>query len=151
MKFTMIRTNKAKQLCVTTITTDRFLNRIAKDDAKAKVTLFRREAPFLNGQYDEYADYLNMHRVYPAAEFTKDANGNLMFKACNGLLLIKIGELRSVNALLSPNKYQTLFFLFRPLNWRLPTSASELACPAAKDRCLSIFSHPYPILLLVMD
>lgn len=95
MKLTMIRTNKAKQLCVTTITIDRFLKRIAKDDSKAKVTMFRREAPFLNGQYDEYADHLNLHRVYPAAEFTKDANGNLQFKTCNGLLLIKISELRS--------------------------------------------------------
>lgn len=42
----------------------------------------------MNFGYDGYKDMPTWHRVYPAAEFQKDENGNLRMKAFNGLLLL---------------------------------------------------------------
>ena len=33
-----------------------------------------------------------MH-IYPAAEFAKDENNNLKMKACNGILMLKFGNI----------------------------------------------------------
>lgn len=44
--------------------------------------------PSMNFGYDGYKDMPTWHRVYPAAEFQKDENGNLRMKAFNGLLLL---------------------------------------------------------------
>ena len=88
MKTTIIRTNRQHQLCVTTRSIEHLLERMFKDDSKFTVQKFRDAVPSLSFGYDGYKDMPTWHRVYPAAEFQKDANDNLRMKTFNGLLLL---------------------------------------------------------------
>lgn len=88
MKITVIRTNRQHQLCVTNRSIGHFLERMLKDDSKFTIQKFRDMVPSMNFGYDGYKDMPTWHRVYPAAEFQKDENGNLRMKAFNGLLLL---------------------------------------------------------------
>lgn len=47
MKFTITRINKQNKLMVSSKTIERFLERIAKDDAKLSVTNFRMSVPLM--------------------------------------------------------------------------------------------------------
>ena len=88
MKITVIRTNRQHQLCVTNRSIGHLLERMLKDDSKSTIQKFRDMVPSMNFSYDGYKDMPTWHRVYPAAEFQKDENGNLRMKAFNGLLLL---------------------------------------------------------------
>ena len=88
MKITIIRTNRQHQLCVTNRSIGHLLERMLKDDSKFTIQKFRDMVPSMNFGYDGYKDMPTWHRVYPAAEFQKDENGNLRMKAFNGLLLL---------------------------------------------------------------
>lgn len=88
MKITVIRTNRQHQLCVTNRSIGHLLERMLKDDSKFTIQKFRDMVPSMNFGYDGYKDMPTWHRVYPAAEFLKDENGNLRMKAFNGLLLL---------------------------------------------------------------
>lgn len=88
MKITVIRTNRQHQLCVTNRSIGHLLERMLKDDSKFTIQKFRDMVPSMNFGYDGYKDMPTWHRVYPAAEFQKDENGNLRMKAFNGLLLL---------------------------------------------------------------
>lgn len=88
MKITVIRTNRQHQLCVTNRSIGHLLERMLKDDSKSTIQKFRDMVPAMNFGYDGYKDMPTWHRVYPAAEFQKDENGNLKMKAFNGLLLL---------------------------------------------------------------
>lgn len=88
MKITVIRTNRQHQLCVTNRSIGHLLERMLKDDSKSTIQKFRDMVPSMNFGYDGYKDMPTWHRVYPAAEFQKDENGNLSMKAFNGLLLL---------------------------------------------------------------
>lgn len=88
MKITVIRTNRQHQLCVTSRSIGHLLERMLKDDSKFTIQKFRDMVPSMNFGYDGYKDMPTWHRVYPAAEFQKDENGNLRMKAFNGLLLL---------------------------------------------------------------
>ena len=88
MKITVIRTNRQHQLCVTNRSIGHLLERMLKDDSKFTIQKFRDMIPSMNFGYDGYKDMPTWHRVYPAAEFQKDENGNLRMKAFNGLLLL---------------------------------------------------------------
>lgn len=88
MKITVIRTNRQHQLCVTNRSIGHLLERMLKDDSKSTIQKFRDMVPSMNFGYDGYKDMPTWHRVYPAAEFLKDENGNLRMKAFNGLLLL---------------------------------------------------------------
>lgn len=88
MKITVIRTNRQHQLCVTNRSIGHLLERMLKDDSKSTIQKFRDMVPAMNFGYDGYKDMPTWHRVYPAAEFQKDENGNLRMKAFNGLLLL---------------------------------------------------------------
>lgn len=88
MKITVIRTNRQHQLCVTNRNIGHLLERMLKDDSKFTIQKFRDMVPSMNFGYDGYKDMPTWHRVYPAAEFQKDENGNLRMKAFNGLLLL---------------------------------------------------------------
>ena len=65
---------------------EKFLERIAKDDARLTVTRFREYVPYAEFGYSSYKDMPTWMRVYPAAEFAKDENGNLKMKTNNGVL-----------------------------------------------------------------
>lgn len=88
MRITIIRTNRQHQLCVTNRSIGHLLERMLKDDSKFTIQKFRDVVPSMNFGYDGYKDMPTWHRVYPAAEFQKDENGNLRMKAFNGLLLL---------------------------------------------------------------
>lgn len=88
MKITVIRTNRQHQLCVTNRSIGHLLERMLKDDSKFTIQKFRDMVPSMNFGYDGYKDMPTWHRVYPAAEFQKDENGNLRMKAFNGFLLL---------------------------------------------------------------
>lgn len=88
MKITVIRTNRQHQLCVTNRSIGHLLERMLKDDSKFTIQKFRDMVPSMKFGYDGYKDMPTWHRVYPAAEFQKDENGNLRMKAFNGLLLL---------------------------------------------------------------
>lgn len=88
MRITIIRTNRQHQLCVTNRSIGHLLERMLKDDSKSTIQKFRDMVPSMNFGYDGYKDMPTWHRVYPAAEFQKDENGNLRMKAFNGLLLL---------------------------------------------------------------
>jgi hypothetical protein len=88
MKITVIRTNRQHQLCVTNRSIGHLLERMLKDDSKFTIQKFRDMVPSMTFGYDGYKDMPTWHRVYPAAEFQKDENGNLRMKAFNGLLLL---------------------------------------------------------------
>ena len=88
MKFTITRINRQNKLMVSTKTIDSFLERIAKDDAKQSVARFRMSVPLMEGDYQYYKGIGEWQHVYPAAEFSKDESGNLVFQKSNGLVIL---------------------------------------------------------------
>ena len=97
MKITIVHTNNKKQLLVSTKTMEKLLERIAKDDSKNTVTHFREYVPHMENNYEYYKDMPTWMHIYPAAEFAKDENNNLKMKACNGILLLKFGNITDVD------------------------------------------------------
>ena len=95
MKFTIVRTNKKHQLRLSTKTVERFLERIAKDDAKQSVSNFRMSVPLMDDDYSCYNGMKEWQHVYPAAEFGKDESDNLVFKSFNGLIMLTFDRLMS--------------------------------------------------------
>lgn len=95
MKFTIVRTNKKHKLCVSTKTVERFLERIAKDDAKQSVSNFRMSVPLMDEDYSCYNGMKEWQHVYPVAEFGKDESDNLVFKSFNGLIMLSFDRLMS--------------------------------------------------------
>ena len=88
MKFTITRINKQNKLMVSSKTIERFLERIAKDDAKLSVTNFRMSVPLMEADYQYYKGIKEWQHVYPAAEFNTDESGNLVFQKSNGLVML---------------------------------------------------------------
>ena len=97
MKVTIVHTNNKKQLLVSNKTMEKLLERIAKDDSKNTVTHFREYVPSIENNYKYYKDMPTWKHIYPAAEFAKDENNNLKIKACNGILLLKFGNITDVD------------------------------------------------------
>ena len=80
---------------VSSKTAERFLERIAKDDAKLSVTNFRMSVPLMEADYQYYKGIKEWQHVYPAAEFNKDESGNLVFQKSNGLVMLHFINLMS--------------------------------------------------------
>ena len=97
MKVTIVHTNNKKQLLVSTKTMEKLMERFARDDSKLTITLFRESVPYLDNNYEGYKDMPKWMHIYPAAEFAKDENNNLKMKACNGILLLKFGNITDVD------------------------------------------------------
>ena len=93
MEFTISRINKQNKLLVSKKTTERFLERIAKDDAKQSVQNFRMSAPLMNGNYEYYNGMREWRHVMPVAEFDKDESDNLVFQTFNGLAMLVFDQL----------------------------------------------------------
>ena len=66
-------------------------------DSKNTVTHFREYVPSMENNYKYYKDMPTWKHIYPAAEFAKDENNNLKMKACNGILLLKFGNITDVD------------------------------------------------------
>ena len=97
MKVTIVHTNNKKQLLVSTKTMEKLMERFARDDSKQTITHFRESIPYLSNNYEGYKDLPKWMHIYPAAEFAKDENNNLKMKACNGILLLKFGNITDVD------------------------------------------------------
>ena len=97
MKVTIVHTNNKKQLLVSTKTMEKLLQRIAKDDSRLTVTHFREYGSYMESGYEYYKDMPTWMHIYPAAEFVKDENNNLKMKACNGILMLKFGNITDVD------------------------------------------------------
>ena len=97
MKVTIVHTNNKKQLLVSNKTMEKLLERIAKDDSRLTVTQFREYVPYTESGYEHYKDMPTWKHIYPAAEFAKDENNNLKMKTCNGILLLKFGNITDVD------------------------------------------------------
>ena len=97
MKVTIVHTNNKKQLLVSTKTMEKLMERFARDDSKLTITHFREYVPYLSNNYEGYKDLPKWMHIYPAAEFAKDKNNNLKMKACNGILLLKFGNITDVD------------------------------------------------------
>ena len=97
MKITIVHTNNKKQLLVSNKTMEKLLERIAKDDSKNTVTHFREYVTYMESGYEYYKDMPTWKHIYPAAEFAKDENNNLKMKTCNGILLLKFGNITDVD------------------------------------------------------
>ena len=93
MKLTIIHNDNKKRLLVSTKTMEKLIERIAKDDSKLTVTQFRQFVSYSDGDYRYYKDMPTWMHIYPAAEFIKDENNNLKMKTCNGILLLKFGDI----------------------------------------------------------
>lgn len=93
MKFTITRTNKLNRLYVSTKTVERFIERIAKDDAKESVANFRMSVPLMEDGYQFYKGIKEWQNVYPVAEFGKDESDNLVFKKSNGVVMLHFTNL----------------------------------------------------------
>ena len=99
MKVTIVHTNNKKQLLVSTKTMEKLMERFARDDSKLTITHFRESVPYLSNNYEGYKDLPKWIHIYPAAEFVKDENNNLKMKACNGILLLKFGNITDVDGM----------------------------------------------------
>ena len=99
MKVTIVHTNNKKQLLVSTKTMEKLMERFARDDSKLTITHFRESVPYLSNNYEGYKDMPKWMHIYPAAEFAKDENNNLKMKACNGILLLKFGNITDVDGM----------------------------------------------------
>lgn len=97
MKITIVHTNNKKQILVSNKTMEKLLERIAKDDSKNTVTHFREYVTYMESGYEYYKDMPTWKHIYPAAEFAKDENNNLKMKTCNGILLLKFGNITDVD------------------------------------------------------
>ena len=97
MKVTIVHTNNKKQLLISTKTMEKLMERFARDDSKLTITHFREYVPYLSNNYEGYKDLPKWMHIYPAAEFAKDKNNNLKMKACNGILLLKFGNITDVD------------------------------------------------------
>ncbi len=88
MKVTLTRNTQDHQFRLSTKSVEKFLDRIAQDDARQTITKFRNHLQYLDKPFIETSNMKTWLHIYPAAEFEKDANGNLTLKQNNGLLLL---------------------------------------------------------------
>ncbi len=88
MKVTLTRNTQDHQFRLSTKAVEKFLDRIAQDDARQTITKFRNHLRWLDTPFVETANMKTWLHIYPAAEFEKDANDNLLLKQNNGILLL---------------------------------------------------------------
>ena len=97
MKITIIHTDKKNQLVLDTKNFETFLGRIAKDDARGTISIFRFNAKFLTSGSVNYPGIGTWRRVYPSAEFGKEVNDSLKLKTVNGILLLTFTNITDEN------------------------------------------------------
>lgn len=95
-------------MCISNRNVERFLERIAKDDAKETVANLRMSVPLMDGDIKYYKGIEHWKQVYPAAEFGKDANGNMVFKQMNGVVQLTFIHLTAEAALNEAKKIASL-------------------------------------------
>lgn len=92
MKITLARTTKKNDLRLSLKTFEQLLQQIADEKTGNRVEAFREMVPQLYNGYSHYKGMDTWTHVYPAAEYAKDGNGNLLFQKSNGLLLLSFSN-----------------------------------------------------------
>ena len=93
MKITLVRNTKKNDLRLSLKTFEQLLQQMADEKTGNRVEAFRDAVSQL---YDGHSHYKGMDtwtHVYPAAEYVKDGNGNLLFQKSTGLLLLSFSNL----------------------------------------------------------
>ena len=93
MKVTIVRTDKKNVQHVSTRTIEKQLERMKSDIGKGVIANFRLLLPMITSQNWEYKDMHLMPRIYVTSVLAKNANGDLEFRAWNGLIMLTIGQL----------------------------------------------------------
>lgn len=93
MKLTLIRTDHHNRHHLTTKPLERFADRVKTDTKQQLISELRREIPFMTGLGAEFPKLAQLPRVYPAAEWRIDEQGDLQMTAFNGVVLLSIGQL----------------------------------------------------------
>lgn len=95
MKIIISRTNRRNRLCVSAMTIEKLLERISIDDARQNVRKFRYSEAAIIGGVEGSSGMWHWQRVYPAAEYRVDANGNMEYLRMNGVVQITVGGLHT--------------------------------------------------------
>ena len=91
MKLTLIRKDKKRQQThVSLKTMERLMERIATDTKTGDVQQLRRFLASFGDKTFEYLRTEKLHRVFPSAELEKDANGNIVMRRMNGIIMLSI-------------------------------------------------------------
>ena len=93
MKFTLIRRDEKNQLHVSKKDVEAFMERIKTDTKSGDVAGLRRHLQLTGGSFS-YVKMYKLPMVYPLAELGCDANGNVMMKKMNGVMMLSIGNVR---------------------------------------------------------
>ena len=93
MKFTITRRNTKNRQTLRTVDIVKWMEQIAHDDAQQTVGKFREEVADSILGYDFHHAIPTWRHVFPAAEFTKDSNGNLMMTRNNGILMLYFDDI----------------------------------------------------------
>ena len=93
MKMTLSHRDSRNRLVVSTRTLDQLLERMRRDNASHRVARFREAVPHLDDGGRHYKALPAWPHVCAAAEWTKDPQGGLRMKRCNGVLTLIFGPL----------------------------------------------------------
>lgn len=94
MKISIIRTEKGVTKHLSTRDLDTFIERIKRDNRNGDVARLRSEVEFLGNEEREYQHLLSMPQVFPAVLMTRGADGMLVMKELNGVVLLSVGNLK---------------------------------------------------------
>ena len=99
MKITLVRNTKKNDLRLSLKTFEQLLQQMADEKTGNRVEAFREAVSQLYDGYSHYKDMDTWTHVYPAAEYVKDGNGNLLFQKSTGLLLLSFSNLADVDGI----------------------------------------------------
>ncbi len=90
MKLTLTRTDKSKQTHVTLKSVESLMERITTDTKAENVQNLRRLLASAGDKERLHLYTEKLHRVAPSAELEKDANGNIVMRRMNGIVVLSV-------------------------------------------------------------
>ncbi len=97
MKFTLIRRDQKNQMHLSMKSAESLMERIKTDTKSEDVGGLRQHLAF-GGSADSYAQLHRLPVICPSAELTRDANGNLCLRKMNGIVVLSIRNLHTLEA-----------------------------------------------------
>ena len=95
MKIGMIRNENTKEIC-SVCSMETFMEKV-KCEAQGKyISRLRESIPTLQGSYDRFVYMGKIPRVYPVAEFRRNADGGWIFKNYQGIVLVEVDRLSGI-------------------------------------------------------
>ena len=112
MKFSIVKTDKKREIHLTVKTAEWFLERIQTDTKAGDVGMLREYISRF-GDTGTYESNKPVAMIYPSVELSKSANGNLEIVAFNGLITLHVGGLlrqEDIDAVKSASKILPMTF-----------------------------------------